>query len=128
MPLSEEEQRILHEMEQKLYEHDRGFVDRVRAPRTGSHRSVRLSVIIFVVGFLLIVITFRQSLLLASAGFLLMLRSMLAFERGARQARTGRSEPGAEQVPANAHSRVRMLADEVSMIGRRFRSRFSQHR
>ncbi|MGO9910872.1 MAG: DUF3040 domain-containing protein, partial [Acidimicrobiales bacterium] len=29
VPLSEEEQRILQEMEQKLREHDREFVDRV---------------------------------------------------------------------------------------------------
>ena len=125
MPLSEEEQRILHEMEQKLYEHDRGFVDRVRIPRKGMHRSVRVSVIIFVIGFIVLVLSFRQSLLLATVGFLLMLRSALAFERGARLARTVRSDdaPAVPQSP----SRVRMLADEMSTIGRKFRSRFHQH-
>jgi hypothetical protein len=127
VPLSEEEQRILHEMEQNLYEHDRGFVERVRAPRSGTHRSVRLSVIIFIIGFVVVVLSFRQSLLLATVGFLLMLRSALAFERGARLARSAKSSDGETATPPVAgQSRMKNFADEFSLISKRLRSRFNR--
>jgi hypothetical protein len=123
VPLSEEEQRILHEMEQKLYEHDRGFVDRVRSPRAFAHRSLRGSVAVFVAGFAVVILSFRSSLLLATFGFLVMLLAALLFERSARQTVVTKSDesPGA---PAKG----RLLSDELSIIGKRFRSRFWQQR
>src|SRR5580704_1110224 len=70
VPLSEEEQRILQEMEQKLYEHDREFVDRVNH---GSHRlraakGAKWSVAGFVAGFAVLLSTFRFSLALGALG------------------------------------------------------------
>lgn len=88
VPLSEEEQRILQELEQKLYEQDRAFVDRVRAESPGlvARRSVRWAAAAFLAGFVVVVVSFRSSLLLGTFGFLVMLFSALLFERSARLA------------------------------------------
>lgn len=123
MPLSEEEQRILHEMEQKLYEHDRGFADRV-APdgqRSLARRSTRWAAAIFVSGLVILLVSFRSSLLLGTFGFFVMLLAVLLFERSVRQAYGARHD--AAQAASGSH-RSRVLADEVSLIGKRFRSRF----
>ena len=86
MPLSEDEQRILHEMEQKLYEGERAFTARVRAPMSAHHRPVRWSAVIFVAGFAVVLLSFRSSLLLATFGFLVMVLAALSFDRNIRQA------------------------------------------
>ena len=117
MPLSEDEQRILHEMEQKLYEHDRSFAERVRSntPRGLARRSARWSVLLFIAGLAILLFSFRSSLLLGTFGFLVMVFSTLLFERSARQAF------GAETPPPH---RGRALPEELVLIGRRLRSRF----
>ncbi|MFZ0059845.1 MAG: DUF3040 domain-containing protein [Acidimicrobiales bacterium] len=125
MPLSEHEQRILHEMEQKLYEHDRGFANRVRpkAARSLAGRSMRWSALIFVMGFVVLLVSFRSSTLIGTFGFLVMLVAALLFERSARQV-VGRAEPASSRGGA----RPRLLSEELSMIGRRLRSRFGRER
>lgn len=119
MPLSEEEQRILQEMEQKLYEHDREFVDRVNH---GSHRleaakGAKWSVVGFVAGFTLLLWTFRFSVALGAVGFLIMLVCSLLFAHHVRQASSAPSRP-AGRVRAQA------FAGELTAMRRRIRSRF----
>ncbi len=116
MPLSEEEQRILHEMEKKLFEHDRSFMGRDRGPRSFVSRSLRASVGLFVVGFAIIVLSFRSSLLLATFGFLVMLVSAVMFERSLHHAH------GIADDTAARHS----LGDDLTTIAQRLRSRFFQ--
>ena len=125
MPLSEDEQRILHEMEQKLFEHDRGFASRVRTKpsRSLAGRSMWWSAVIFLIGFAVLLVSFRSSTLIGTFGFLVMLVAALLFERSARQA-FGRGDTGSSRRPA----RGRPLSDELSMIGRRLRSRFGRER
>lgn len=124
MPLSEEEQRILHEMEQKLYEHDPSFKGRVRPRREGTSlagRSMRWSAVIFLIGFAVLLVSFRSSIVLGTFGFLVMLFAALMFERTARQA-------FGHQEPAQRRGRPIGLSEEFSMIGRRLRSRFGRDR
>ncbi|MGD0742708.1 MAG: DUF3040 domain-containing protein [Acidimicrobiales bacterium] len=125
MPLSEDEQRILHEMEEKLFAHDRGFASRTRpkAPRTLANRSMRWSAVVFVIGFAVLLVAFRSSTLIATFGFLLMLAAALLFERSARQA-----FGGGDAAPARSRARPRPISEELSMIGRRLRSRFGRER
>ena len=125
MPLSEEEQRILHEMEQKLYEHDPGFKNRVRARagRSLAGRSMRWSAAIFVVGFAVLLVSFRSSTLIGTFGFLVMLFAALMFERSARH-----SPSPAEGGRGRASSRPLGISEEFTMIGRRLRSRFGRDR
>lgn len=115
MPLSEEEQRILHEMEKKLYEHDRGFIGRDRGPRSFVSRSLRTSVALFIAGFAIVVISFRSSLLLATFGFLIMLVSAVMFERSIRH---WHGNDGAIEHHA--------LGDDIASLAQKLRSRFFQ--
>jgi Protein of unknown function (DUF3040) len=119
VPLSEDEQRILREMEQKLYEHDRGFAQRVRTSRA-LHRPVRWSIGIFVAGVAIVLLSFGSSLLLATFGFLIMVLAALLFERSIHHA--GATDPdGGPRV-----GRGRSLGGELSTMGRKLRSRFFQ--
>jgi hypothetical protein len=117
MPLSEEEQRILQEMEQKLYEHDRAFANRVSTttPRHQANRSGRGSIAAFIAGFVLLIVAFRSSLLLGSLGFLIMLFAALAFVHHAGQAGSAR---------LGGAMRAHGVGEEWSEMRRRLRSRF----
>jgi hypothetical protein len=120
MPLSEEEQRILHEMEEKLYEHDRAFADRYRSksphhPRGGAGRG---SIVAFIAGFVLLLVAFGSSVLLGSLGFLIMLFAAMAFVHQARHS----DSPGLGGLLGA--SRRSGVGDEWSEMRRRLRSRF----
>jgi hypothetical protein len=119
VPLSEDEQRILHEMEQKLYEGERAFTSRVRSPSSAHRRPLRWSAVMFVAGFAVILLSFRSSLLLATFGFLVMVLAALSFDRSIRQVITATdgSTPGSSRRP---------VGGDLSGLGRRFRSRFFQ--
>ncbi len=129
VPLSEEEQRILHEMEQKLYADDRAFVDRVRTEtsRTLASRSLRWAALIFAAGFAVLLVSFRSSLLLGTFGFLVMLLATLVFERSARQVfvrAEGERAPGT-RAPG---TRARGLGEELTTNSRRLRSLLRRER
>ncbi|MGO8876309.1 MAG: DUF3040 domain-containing protein [Acidimicrobiales bacterium] len=122
MPLSEDEQRILQEMEQTLREHDREFVARVDH---GSHRldaakSARWSIVGAVAGFILLLATFRFSVELGALGFFVMLVSVLLFAQHLRQAAT--APPGSSRR-ARSHG----PGNDWSEMRRRMRSRFGHH-
>lgn len=124
MPLSEEEQRILQEMEQKLYASDRGFGARSHPdnPLAAARRAARWSVVIFIAGLAVLLFSFRSSPLLGTFGFLVMLFASLLFARSVRHAYGG----AADATAANA--RTRPIGEELSLIGKRLRSRFWRER
>lgn len=120
MPLSEEEQRILQEMEQKLYADDRGLANQF-AHRRGGHRagrSCRWAAFSFVGGFVLLLLSFRTSIVLASAGFVVMLFSALFFERNLRQL------DGPILGSFGRALRRRGIGGEISDLHRRIRQHF----
>jgi len=90
--LSDDEERILNEIEEGLYESDPGLAREVAQTTvyTKSLRSLKWSGLVFLVGVILMVATLAISFLLAFVAFLVMLGSALAIERNARQlGRTG---------------------------------------
>ncbi len=117
MPLSEDEQRILHEMEQKLYEGERSFAARVRATSGAHHRPFRWSAVLFIAGFAVVLLAFRSSLLLATFGFIVMVLAALSFDPHIRKAIAS---------PDTASSAPRARGGDLSGIGKRIRSRFFQ--
>ena len=130
MPLSEDEQRILDEMEQKLFENDRHFAHRVNSPRASAARagglrpkgiSYRVASLLFVLGFVVLLVSFRSSIVLATVGFFLMFLAALMVERrlhgGIRSSANGSASQQPDGSPGNTD-----LADSL----RRFRSRFWQ--
>ena len=82
MPLSEHEQRILEEIEQRLAEDDPRLVEQVGRTDLYTHlaRRIRLSAVAFVLGFVLLLL-FVVSPWLAAAGFVVMIGSALLIYR-----------------------------------------------
>ena len=86
MPLSEDEQRILDEIERNLHESDPRLAREVSEKTVYRHAlgSLKWSVLGFVVGLAVMVATLQVHFMLAFCGFLVMLVSALGFERNVR--------------------------------------------
>jgi hypothetical protein len=130
VPLSEDEQRILNEMEQKLFENDRHFAHRVNSPRAASSRvggirprglSYRAALLLFAVGFVVLLVSFRSSIPLATVGFFLMFLAALMVERRMHGGIRPSANSGSATPPVGSPGNTD-VADSL----RRFRSRFWQ--
>ncbi|MCP3987743.1 MAG: DUF3040 domain-containing protein [Actinomycetia bacterium] len=86
MPLSEDEQRILAEIEKNLHESDPRLAKEVGETTVYRHAlgSLKWSVLGFIIGVAVMVATLQVHYLFAFCGFLLMLLSALGFERNLR--------------------------------------------
>lgn len=122
MPLSEEEQRILSEIEQGLYASDPALAREIADSTLYRHaaRNLRWAAVGFVLGTAFLIGTLHISPVVSFLGFLAMLGSTLAFERNAR--RLGKA--GFEQVTSS--SRAANLRDALGSTGQRMRSRFKR--
>jgi exosortase/archaeosortase len=87
MPLSEEELRILQEIEANLTATDPALVQQVSETTLYRHaaRSIKWAIFGFVCGLVLLVATFTKVLVLGMVGFLVMLACLLVIERNARK-------------------------------------------
>ena len=122
MPLSEDEQRILSEIEAKLYESDPGLARDIADTTiyTHAYRNLKWSALGFFVGLAALIFTLGISFVLAFFGFLLMLVSALSFERNAR--RMGKA--GVEQITQSM--RAAGLRDYFGNTSQRMRDRFKR--
>ena len=120
MPLSEDEQRILSEIEQGLYASDPALAREIADSTLYRHaaRNLRWAVLAFVVGVAVLLGTLHISYVLAFVGFLVMLGAALAIERNLRSM----GKAGVEQLTASA--RARGLRDAFGSTGQRMRDRF----
>ncbi len=86
MPLSEHEQRILDEIEQRLAEEDPRLVEQVARTSLYTHlaRRIRWATLAFLAGFVMLML-FSVSLGVAGAGFAVMLLSSLLVYRYLKQ-------------------------------------------
>jgi len=86
VPLNEDEQRILEEIEQHLYASDPQLA-RQASTSVYRHagRNLKWAALAFVAGLAFMVVTFAGSTLLGIVGFLVMLAAALAFERNLRR-------------------------------------------
>ena len=119
VPLSEDEQRILSEIEQQLYQSDPALARDIADTTvyTDGARNLKWAVLAFVVGLVILVATLSISFLLSFVGFLIMLVAALAIERNAR--RLGRV--GVQQMTQSA--RAAGLRDALGNTGNRLRDR-----
>lgn len=87
MPLSEEEHRILQEIEKNFYENDPEFATRVKSETVYKHagRNLKWSLLGFILGLAALILTFTSSVVLGSLGFLVMLISAVVFEQNLRR-------------------------------------------
>ena len=119
MPLSEDEQRILSEIEQQLYQSDPALARDIADTTVYTHayRNLKWSLLGFVVGLVGLIFTLGTSYLLAFGGFLIMLVSALAVERNAR--RLGRA--GMQQMTQSM--KAAGLRDALGNTGSRLKDR-----
>lgn len=120
MPLSEDEQRILQQIEQQFYESDPAFAREVGSTTVFTHafRNLKWATLGFVVGVVIMIWGLAVGYFVAFGGFLVMLASALVFERNAR--RLGRA--GMQQMTASF--RAAGLRDYFGSTGKRMRERF----
>jgi hypothetical protein len=122
VPLSEDEQRILQEIEQQFYETDPAFAREVASTTVYRHafRNLKYATLTFVLGVVVLIVTLITTSFVVSfvCGFLVMLASALWFERNAR--RLGRA--GLQQMTATM--RGAGIRDYLGSAGRRMRERF----
>ena len=89
MPLSEDEQRILQQIEQQFYATDPDLAGEIGNHSLYDHcvRQMRRATALFVVGLVVLVValTFAASFLISFAGFVVMLAAALWFERSLRK-------------------------------------------
>ena len=81
MPLSEDEERILQEIEQQLHATDPQLVREVSSTTLYRHagRNLKWAALGFLGGLVFLVLTFTQSMWLGAIGFLAMLGSSIFF-------------------------------------------------
>ena len=122
MPLSEDEQRILQEIEQQFYEHAPALAGEIGSTTLYKHagRNLKWSALGFVAGFGLLIASFASSLLLGFIGFLVMLVCAFLFERNLRK--LGRA--GWQQMTESM--RGGNLREYFGDAGNRLRRRFKR--
>ena len=122
MPLSEDEERILHEIAQQFYADDPQFAREVGETTLYTHtvRRMKWSGLGFVAGVVFLVASLSTSNLVAFGGFLAMLACALYFERNRRKL----GKAGLEQV-TRSH-KATGFRDALGGARGRMRERFRQ--
>jgi hypothetical protein len=121
VPLSEDEERILQEIAQRFYEDDPSFAREVSETTLYRHtvRRMKWSVVGLIAGAVILVATLSNTLL-AFGGFLIMLGSVLVFERNLRKL----GKAGLDQLSRSI--RANGLRDAIGGAGQRMRERFKR--
>jgi hypothetical protein len=119
VPLSEDEQRILLEIEQRLTEDDPELVGKVASTTvyTDALRNLKLATALFLVGVVAMIWLLGTHPVLAFGGFLVMLVAAVIFERNAR--RLGKA--GLAQITQNL--RGGSVREYFGTTGQRMRDR-----
>lgn len=122
MPLSEDEQRILHEIERRFYESDPAFANQVSQTTLYRHagRNCKWAAGGFLGGLVLLLWGFAQTLWLGAAGFAVMLFCALVIDRNLRK--MGRA--GWQQMTESI--RARNMGDLFGDTRKRLRERFKR--
>jgi Protein of unknown function (DUF3040) len=104
VPLSEHEQRILHELEQSLYQQDPDFAERVWSETVYRHagRYCIWSALVFVAALVFMFFTFASNIVLGFVGVIVMFLSGVVFANNAR--RMGKA--GIDDISRSIHSRT----------------------
>ncbi len=122
MPLSEDEQRILREIEENLSATDPKLVQQVSDTTLYRHsaRVIKWAVVGFIAGLVLMVFTFTTTLVLGVVGFLVMLGCALAIEHNLRK--LGRA--GLESLTGSMRNSP--LKNMLGNAGSRWRERWGR--
>jgi hypothetical protein len=120
VPLSEDDERILQEIERQLYASDPQLVRDVTSTTVYRHagRNLKWAGVSFIAGFALMLATFTASVLLGGLGVLVMLASAVFFERNLRRMGKAGWREWTDNVRPNG------LRTSIGGAGQRVRERF----
>jgi hypothetical protein len=121
VPLSEDEQRILHEIERRFYEHDPEYAKSIES--TTLYRSLgrncKWAALGFVAGLVILLVSFASSVLLGAFGFGVMLVSAIVFTQNLRKMGRAGWQQMTEQM--RSHSMNDLLGDTRRRLRERFK-------
>ena len=122
MPLSEDEERIINEMQRSFYESDPDFAAEMssRTIYRYAGRNVKWAALGFVAGLVILVLSFTSSLIIGFFGFLVMLACAFLIERNLRRIGKASFASLSESV------RAKGLNDMLGDTRRRMRDRFNR--
>ena len=122
MPLSEDEQRILKEIEENLTVTDPKLVQQVSDTTLYRHsaRVIKWSAAGFIAGLVLMILTFTTTLVLGIVGFAVMLGCALAIEHNVRKL----GKAGIESVTGSMRGGT--LKNMLGNAGSRWRDRWGR--
>ena len=122
MPLSEDEQRILSEIERSFYEHDPAFARKASSATLTrrASRNCKLAAAAFLLGLVILLMTFARTLVLGAFGFFVMLAAAFVFVTNLRKL----SGPGLQSVAQSVRGRA--FGDLLGDQRRRLRERFKR--
>lgn len=120
MPLSEDEQRILNQIEQRFYTNDPESARRIGETTLPRYlaRNCRWAALGFILGLVVLLVSFVSSLILGGVGFVVMVVSAIVLIRNLRK--MGRHGLNELHKTVKEHSVNDVLGD----TGRRLRRRF----
>ncbi len=121
MPLSEDEQRILHEIERRFYEHDPEYAKSIES--TTLYRSLgrncKWSALGFIAGLVILMVSFASNIVLGAFGFAVMLVSAIVFTQNLRKMGRAGWQQMTEQM--RSHSVNDVLGDTRRRLRERFK-------
>ncbi|MBW3651233.1 MAG: DUF3040 domain-containing protein [Actinobacteria bacterium] len=119
MPLSEDEQRILQEIERNFYDSDPAFAREVSTKTLYRHagRNLKWAGVGFALGLVVLILGFTQSVLLGFLGFLIMVGCAFLFYLNA--AKMGRA--GLQSVSQRTGNISEMFGRRSQNLRERFR-------
>jgi hypothetical protein len=122
VPLSEDEQRILHEIERRFYEHDPEYAKTIESTTLykALGRNCKWAAVGFLAGLVILLVSFASNLFFGAFGFAVMLVSAIVFTQNLRKMGRAGWQQMTEQM--RHHSVNDLLGD----TRRRFRERFKR--
>ncbi len=124
VPLSENEQRILHEIERGFYDHDPESARRIESTTLPRYlaRNCRWAALGFLAGLVVLVASFASSWVLGIVGFVIMLASAFVFIQNLRRM----GQHGWQQLSQTM--KAHPMNDVIGDANRRLRRRFGDDR
>jgi len=121
VPLSEDEQRILHEIERRFYEHDPEYAKSIESSTLyrALGRNCKWGALGFVAGLIILLVSFASSLWLGVFGFGVMLVSAIVITQNVRKMGRAGWQQMTEQM--RAHSVNDLLGDTRRKLRERFK-------
>jgi len=113
VPLSEEEQRILHEIERSYYDHDPAFTRTGVSDDAAAARKIRFAAAGFVLSLVALLVGFASSFLIGALAFLGMVGTGAVLIDNARRMGSARLRASAGKINAVFGDPRRRLGDRM---------------